>query len=197
VPTQAALQCIWGRGPEEIWIGGQDTAIFHYDGYAWVRMELPRGAFTSRLAGDDRGVYAAGGSRSGGEVFRLHQGTWARDEQLGAVPWLEGLWLGWGGRLAVAPRSGSAWVRDEHGWNPEPMPAEEIFTVCGGTRVRAIGRIGQYTAILARGEHGWDIETTLRGVQLRAIWSGGSAKPPRMSPPQPASDPELEDRERG
>ena len=40
VPTKQHLRVIAGSSPSDIWIGGDEGTVFHFDGTAWSRVKV-------------------------------------------------------------------------------------------------------------------------------------------------------------
>ncbi|MBK8480742.1 MAG: hypothetical protein IPL40_06165 [Proteobacteria bacterium] len=180
VPTRSALHAAWASARESIWLAGQETSVWRFDGYAWTPLALPAESFVSRLAGADGRLVAAGGSRRGGELFRLGGRGWVRDELLPAVEWIEGLWLGWDGELGLVPRRGPAWRFDGQRWVSEALPTDEVMAAAGGDLVAIAGTMQKQTVIAVRHEGRWEVETALRDLRVNALWVAGDPKPPRL-----------------
>lgn len=181
VPSEASLHCVWGNDPDNLFIGGQDAAVMRFDGYNWSRIALPAEGFVSRVLGVADVVYAVGGSRRGGEVYRLDRDGWAR-QALPPVDWIEGAWVGWDG-LGVLPRTGQALAQSEEGWNAEALPIDEVHAVGSGAEALAVGRSGKYGVVVRRDEGAWSVEAAVEGLQIHDVWVKGRPKPPRLSPP--------------
>jgi len=180
VGTNASLHCIAGSGSDNICLSGRESAVLRYDGYGWNRLPLPEETVISRLAVIDSVVHAAGGTRKGGELYRLERQGFVRDASLPRVDWLEGVWGGWGDELGVAPGSGPILFRRGRAWESEPVALEHLTAAAAGSSTMVLGSRERYEVIMGRTESGWQIEATLVGLRLNALWVAGNPKPPRM-----------------
>lgn len=180
VPSDSDLQAITGSGPESICIAGKESAVLSFDGYSWDRLGLPEESRANRLCSVDGVTLAAGRSRYGGELFRKQQEAFVQDKTLPTATSLEGIWGGWGGSFGVVPASGATLFHDARGWSSEDLPVDRIHAVDAGAEVLAVGRSGSYSVVLNRAESGWQVEASLRGQRLNAIWVAGNPRPPRL-----------------
>ncbi|MBW2735099.1 MAG: hypothetical protein JRH20_22180 [Deltaproteobacteria bacterium] len=193
VPTEAPLHAVWGTSIENLFIGGQESATYRFDGYSWNKMPLPTESMVRAFLGNEELVNVICGTSRGGLVSKLERGEW-KSEKHPRLDWLEGGWFGWEDELSVTTGSGNVITRKEEGWQEEQLPLEQLIaTFSSGEIPMVIGRQGEHALILARGDDGWEIEASVRGLQLFAIWVAGEPKPPRLSmtddekPPQPQS----------
>ena len=196
VPGDGDLHAITGTGPESISIAGSDSAVVSFDGYSWDRAALPEASVANHLCSVDGVIHAAGRSRWGGELFRKEDGAFVQRKGLPTATALAGIWAGWGESLGVAQATGAALFHDGQGWTSEDLPADQVHGAAAGSEVMAVGRSGDYSVVLIRGEGGWQVEASLRGQRLNAVWVAGTPRPPRLAlnaDPEPSPDSEADD----
>jgi hypothetical protein len=179
-PTEGALHTISGSGPEQICIAGMESSVLAFDGHGWNRLALPEGTVPNRLSCVEGTIYAAGRSGKGGVLLRLQGESFVPDLSLPPVDSLQGLWSGWDGQLGAVSGTGPALLRSGQQWTSEPVPAQWIHATAAGALAMAVGTAGGYSVILARGDGGWRVEASVRGLRLNDIWVGGKPKPPRL-----------------
>ena len=112
-----------------------------------------------------------------------------RDPGLPRCEWLERAWQGWGPTFGVVTAQGQAIDRDEEGWCVEQLPLELASALASGEVTRAVGTSGRHAVIVGRGEQGWQVEASMRGLQLFGVWCAESPKPPRLPPAEPPPAP--------
>ncbi|MEO0324596.1 MAG: hypothetical protein AAF447_16655 [Myxococcota bacterium] len=91
-PT-AALFKVWGSGPSDVIVVGQEGVLLRYDGAAWTQvvLETTRDLISVWGTGPDR--IAIAGGRSNAVMVTYDGSTWA-ERSLGATPGLNGVWMG-------------------------------------------------------------------------------------------------------
>lgn len=181
IPSEAPLHAVWGTSIDNLFIGGQESSTYRFDGYTWNKMPLPTEAMVRAFVGNEEAVNVICGTSRGGLVAKLERDGW-KSERHPRVDWLEGGWLGWEDALSVATGAGVVVTRGEGEWKQEQLPVEQLVaTFSSGETPMVIGRQGEYGLILGHGDEGWQIEASVRGLQLFAIWVAGEPKPPRLS----------------
>jgi len=125
---QRVLQSIWGRNPNDIWFGGINGTLYHYDGVTMrkdsVPLLIPKDAdpfynFYSITGSHDGDVYMllyAPYPRLGGEryyIFARHTGTWVTIDSVFSS-YRKRLWMSPSGSLyavghGVYRRVGNSW----------------------------------------------------------------------------------------
>jgi len=179
VPTEVDLRAVAGTGPQDIYVAGQQVLMI-YDGVNWSSMTMPEQSEIIQLCNVNGVIHGAANSRWGGEVFSLENKVIKQDKQLPAAKRLAGIWRGWGAGMGVLAPPAQV-LLCEASWTTEAVPADELYAVAAGTRLLALGRVGDYSVILSRSEDGWQTEASVpRQLRLNAAWVAGNPKPPRL-----------------
>ena len=56
-PDQTALRCVWARSTDDVYAGGEDGTVLHYDGDTWRRLQLSETEDVEAIWGNDSTVY--------------------------------------------------------------------------------------------------------------------------------------------
>lgn len=181
VPTSADLHAVAGTGPEDIYVASGEATVLIYDGINWSSLTLPEKSQLAQLCSATGVIHGAGNSRWGGEVFSLRGKSVKQDKQLPTVKQLTGIWRGFGAGLGVLAPPAQVLVNEGGGWLSEALPVDRLQAVAAGARLLALGRTGEYSVILCRGEDGWQMEASVpRQLRLNALWVAGDPRPPRL-----------------
>ena len=169
LPTSDHLWPVWGTGPDNVYAGGSDGTVIHYDGTSWrVVLESWSSFYAIGGSGPDD-VWAVGG----GQVRHFDGTSWKVD--LSMPPGYS-----WHGVWAVAPDdvhvvgTGSGLTAefghfDGTGWTITPSP---IFSPLEGIWGRASNDVWAVAraALLHFDGSGWEVVEPAPGADLMRIW---------------------------
>jgi photosystem II stability/assembly factor-like uncharacterized protein len=106
VPATQTLERIWGSSASDVYVGGAQGTLLHYDGASWSRVALPVDpAYTVHAVWGTSAsnVYVAG---SGGFVLRWDGTSWVSEDS-GRDEQILGLW---------GPTGTDVFGAMSHGW---------------------------------------------------------------------------------
>jgi hypothetical protein len=58
VSTGSLLQAVWGSMPNDVWAGGIEGTVFHFDGSTWTRVQANQDVWFNAFAGSSGETYA-------------------------------------------------------------------------------------------------------------------------------------------
>jgi hypothetical protein len=147
----ASFWWVYGSGPKDVWMVGEQGRLTHWDGATFVEhTPLTTATMWGVWAASPTDAWAVGGTPEGGTAMPndivLHwDGTAWTQETLPGQPLGRSLYKVWGTAsddLYVVGESGTVWHRTGTTWAQEQNPATgTLFTVfgCSATDVYAVG----------------------------------------------------------
>jgi len=143
-PTKKALHCVYGFGPDDVYVGGENGIILHFDGSEWTKVDTGLGVFndvTLRGAwGYDGHLFLVGDK---GTVFHTGEGKWVKEDSLSSY----NLVAVWGVSLVDVYVAGA-----------------------GGTVLRRIGGAWSSSQVTA----GSTVLNAIHGLSSNELWTGGT-----------------------
>jgi hypothetical protein len=176
------LSSVWGSAPDDVFVvGGQPEAgaVFHFDGTAWSRMELPPIPILVWVFGFEANDVFAVGEQGG--AIRFDGASWSRIET-GTDIDLWGVWGAvandvWavGGELANGPPvilhfDGAAWGRVAL---PDLDRTSTALLKVWGTSASQVFAVGQAGMILEFDGFRWRQSASGTGEDLISLWGTG------------------------
>ena len=189
------LESVWGASASDVFVVGFEdvgpfrvSAIWHFDGGGWLRMEVPgpvQPELTDVWGSSGSDVYAVGRDEASGVVLRYDGSSWAPVLQVDGVLF-NGVWGSgpddvFAAGFLVEERddqffvSGVVWHFDGTAWSPMDLPDVGVLYEVWGTSGSDVYVVGEEGLILHYDGTGWE-RTTVGRESLLGVWGGGAGE---------------------
>ncbi len=143
------VNCLWGSSESDVYAGGSDGLILHFDGTSWTSMESGVSSSISGIWGSSPSdVFAVGGS---GMILHYDGQSWDVMES-GVVEWLNDIWGSAADDVYAVGANGIILHYDGSSWDFEPSPTQNQLYAIWGSGPDDIFVVGQYGTVLHYGQ---------------------------------------------
>lgn len=168
-PTSDHLWPVWGTGPDNVYAGGSDGTLIHYDGTSWRVVLESWSSFLAIGGSGPDDVWAVGG----GHVQHFDGTRWAIDFSMSPDYSWHGVWAGAPNDVHLVGTGSGLTAEFAHydgsGWTISPSP---IFSPLEGIWGRASDDVWAVAraALLHFDGDGWEVVENAPGANLMRIW---------------------------
>ncbi len=183
---QRGLTSIWGRSPEDIWAGGINGALYHYDGNFWRADSVP--LFIPTDADPVYNFYAVTGNTAGDifmllfapppdgseryYLFKRQDNAWAIADSM-LYQYFSSIWLSPSGKLYASGSEVRLW--DGTSWNTLSEGLETITYTIFGTSDTNLFAAGSSRIFHYNGLDWFEYENfQFNDVIFSGIWTDGN-----------------------